>query len=291
MMPLLFAAALFAADAPADLQPKTCDYCEAWNAKHAPVRLHGETFYVGPEGLAVVLIRTPEGAILLDGGLPQSVPLIEANLESLGVALSEVKWIVNSHAHYDHAGGIAALARLTGAKVAASHAGAKALRLGGVTPDDPQAGLGEAAMAYPPVKDVVEIDDGGTITLGGITLTAHYTPGHTPGATTWTWRSCEKDQCIDAVYADSLNAVSAEGFRFDSPERLAQFRASIARIRELPCDLVVSVHPAFVKLFERIEARQTAAKDPLLEGGCRAYADDAEKRLDKRLADEAHSPN
>lgn len=273
-----------------DTTPIECGSCEAWNAPQPPFRLHGDSWYVGPHGLSVVLIDTGAGLILLDGALPQSVAGIQANLRALGRDLTEVKWIAVSHAHHDHVGGVAALARLSGARVAASPRAGQALHAGTVPADDPQAGFGDA-MRFPPVAKVVELADGESISLGSITLTAHHTPGHTPGGTTWTWRSCEAGTCLDLVYADSLNAVSAPGFAFSAeggvPARTLQ--RSIAKVRELPCDIMVAVHPGFAGLFDRLEAAQAAGNaSPFIDPhACRNYADQAAERLQARLAQEA----
>lgn len=272
----------------ADTAPKLCAACDDWNAPQAPFRLHGKSFYVGPQGLGAVLIDSGDGLILLDGALPQSAEPIARNIAALGYRIEDVKWIVNSHAHYDHAGGLAALQRMSGAEVAASPRGADALRRGNAPPDDPQYGLGEEANRFPPVPDVVEIGDGETITLGDITLTAHHTPGHAPGGTTWHWRSCAAGECLNLVYADSLTAVSAEDFRFtaDGGARVAEFRRSIDKLRQLPCDILVSTHPSFTGLFER-QARQASPDDHSVfvdAEACRKYADGAERWLDRRLA-------
>src|SRR5262245_39991633 len=120
--------------------PKVCDGCEEWNQPQAPFKLHGRSYYVGTRGLSAVLIQTSDGFIVLDGGLPQSAARIEANIRTLGFKVEHIKLIVNSHAHYDHAGGIARLQRDSGAKVAASASGAAALMSGKATPDDPQYG-------------------------------------------------------------------------------------------------------------------------------------------------------
>ena len=229
--------AVLAAQPSADTAPLACESCAEWNAAQAPFRIHGNSTYVGVGGLSVVLITTSKGLILLDGGLPQSVPLIVSNLRALGRRIEDVKWIGISHAHFDHVGGVAALARLSGARVAASPAAAAALRAGTVQKDDPQAGYGEA-MRFPPVAKVakiVEIADGATIRLGDVTLTAHHTPGHTPGGTSWSWRSCEGAQCATIVYADSLNPISAPGFRFGADRAgLERFRRSIETVESCP---------------------------------------------------------
>lgn len=282
-----------------DLKPKGCQNCIAWNQPQAPFRLHGNSWFVGVTGLSVVVIDTPEGLILLDGGLPESVPLILANLDTLGLDPERVRWILNSHAHYDHAGGIAALARITGARVAAAPLGAKALRLGDVLPEDPQRGLGDFMKFAPVAAEVVEIADGGTVELGGVTVTAHHTPGHTPGGVSWSWDSCVPagaQDCVKLVFGDSLNAVSAPDFRFSSSgersARIAEFRQSIATLRGLRCDVLVPAHPNGGDLFARLQASggPEAAADSrrfVDPKACQAYADGAGMRLQQRLEDEA----
>lgn len=282
--------AVLAAQPSADTAPLACESCAEWNAAQAPFRIHGNSYYVGVGGLGVVLITTSKGLILLDGGLPQSVPLIVSNLRTLGRRIEDVKWIGISHAHFDHVGGVAALARLSGARVASSPAAAAALRAGTVQKDDPQAGYGEA-MRFPPVAKVakiVEMADGATIRLGDVTLTVHHTPGHTPGGTSWSWRSCEGAQCVTIVYADSLNPISAPGFRFGADRAaLERFRRSIETVRKLPCDVLVTPHPGFSELFEKRAARDRGEGNPLIDpAGCRNYAADVATKLDKRLADE-----
>lgn len=272
---------------------KTCDSCAEWNTPHEPFKVFGNTYYVGVAGLSVVAIKSSDGVILLDGGLPQSATLVEANLRKLGLRITDVRVIVNSHAHYDHAGGIAALQRWSGARVLASADGALALARGEVDARDPQAGFGAENNAFPPVAQVESVADGGHVRVGDVTLTAHLTPGHTPGSTTWTWRSCEGSRCLDIVYADSLNPVAAPGFRFTGDashaSREAEFRGSIAKVGALPCDILLTVHPGFGGLDEKLAARRKRpAEDPFVDrGACRAYAADAARRLDARVAEEA----
>ncbi len=191
-----------------------CDPCDEWNGARQPFRVHGNTWFVGTAGLGAILISSPEGHILIDGGLPQSAALIAKNVEVAGFRLQDVKLILNSHTHYDHAGGIAALVRATGAQVAASPASKRALERGGPMEDDPQFAFGAAQNNFAPVADVRAIQDGETLKVGALSVTAHFTPGHTPGGTSWGWRECEGERCLNLVYADSLNSVSAPGFRF-----------------------------------------------------------------------------
>lgn len=297
---VLFAGALVALPSPSSAARPfladpavACEACVEWNVPRVPFRIFGNTYYVGVAGLSAVLITSEKGHILLDGGLPQSAPLIHDNIRALGFRTEEVRLIVNSHAHFDHAGGIAALQRYSHAEVAASAAGAKALSAGQPLADDPQYGFGPKANAFPAVPRVRAVQDGETLRVGPLSITAHLTPGHTTGSTTWTWRSCEGPRCLDVVYADSLNPVSAPGYRFSGGPKsagiVAGFRQSIATVAALPCDLVLSVHPDLVSLEEKQKARAARPKgpDPFVDPrGCRTYAKEAAQRLDTRLAEE-----
>ena len=271
-----------------------CESCPAWNGDRAPFRVFGNTYYVGTAGLSSILITSGEGHVLIDGGLPQSAPLIDAHIRRLGLRSEDVKLILNSHAHFDHAGGIAALQRASGARVAASAPAAQAMERGGPVSDDPQAGFG-TAMAFPAVKGVDVIQDGETLRVGPLAVTAHLTPGHTPYGTTWTWRSCEGDRCWNVVYADSLTPVSAPGFRYTGdathPSIVESFRRSIATIAGLPCDILLAPHPGFAQLDEKLARRGKGEADAFVDGGaCRAYAEAATKALDARLAEETRRP-
>lgn len=271
--------------------PIACTLCEEWNQPREPFKIFGETYYVGTEGLSSVLLASDDGHILIDGALPQSAALIDGNIRQLGFRTEDVRFILSSHAHFDHVGGVAALARASGATVVSSPEGAKAFRKGSAIEEDPQFGYADTD-GFPPVDDVRVLRDGEVLKLDAQALTVHFTPGHTPGGTTWSWRSCEGDRCVDMVYADSLTAVSAPGFRFTGdethPSIVDTFRASIAKVANLPCDIVIAAHPGFTNLFENLERRERgegvdAFVDP---NGCRAYAEGATRTLDKRIADE-----
>lgn len=279
------------ADTASDMAPIDCDACADWNRDQAPFRILGDTYYVGVHGVSSVLIHTRDGLILLDGDLPQSVPLIVAHIRALGFHVNDVRWILSSHAHFDHAGGIAALQRLSGANVAASTLAAPVLRTGLLPADDPQYDGGKG-RGFPPIAHVHATLDGEVIRLGGVAVTAHYTPGHTPGGVTWTWQSCDPWRCRDIVYADSLNAAPVGDFRFDDPSRHPRpadvLRRSIDVVRGLPCDAIVSVHPGFTDVFAKAAAN---ARDPAHNAfvdpnGCRAYADGALAALDAELKKE-----
>jgi metallo-beta-lactamase class B len=288
---MLLAATAPAQDAPGVKPDKAirCDACDGWNRPHEPFRVFGNTYYVGVAGLSAVLIASNDGLILLDGGLPQSAPFVDRNIRALGFRTEMVRMIVNSHAHFDHAGGIAALQRASGAAVAASKAGAQALERGEPVPDDPQYGFGRKSTAFPPVARVRVVADGETLRVGDLALTAHLTPGHTPGSTTWTWRSCEGARCLDLVYADSLNAVSSPEFRFtDHPGLVEGFRRSIDKVKSLPCDILLSVHPEFSNLDKKLQLREQGARpDPFIDANsCNAYAQAASRSLERRIAQE-----
>jgi metallo-beta-lactamase class B len=272
--------------------PKACSSCEQWNQPQAPFRIFGNTYYVGVAGLTSILITSREGLIVLDGALPQSADRIAGNIRKLGFRVEDVRLIVNTHTHYDHAGGIAALQRQSKAIVAASPASRLALLRGEPTEDDPQYSFGKQETWFPSVAQLRVVEDREVLHVGPLAITAHFTPGHTPGGTTWTWRSCEDKRCVDIVYADSLNAVSAPGFRFTDesahPGRVAEFGNSIARVAGLPCDVLLSPHPELFDLESKLERRrQRPQVNPFIDPqGCKAYAAKARQRLDRRIAEE-----
>lgn len=269
-----------------ELTSVQCALCDEFNQPQLPFKIYGNTWYVGTRGLSALLVTGPEGHVLLDGGLPQSAPLIRKNIESLGFRLQDVKLILNSHAHYDHSGGIAALQKLSGAMVAASADSKRQMMAGTNTEDDPQYDPKLAVLVSPPSR-VKLVADRETLQVGPLRLTAHLTPGHAPGSTTWTWRSCERGVCRDIVYADSLNPVSTDGFHFTGsasrPDISRTLRDSIARVAGLPCDVIVSVHPGFTDTFGKLAAR-TPDRNPFVDqAGCKAYAADALRALDRRI--------
>jgi metallo-beta-lactamase class B len=286
---LLLALAFLGSAAQAKDGAVNCDNCAKWNQPVKPFNVYGNTWYVGTDGLSSVLITGPRGHILIDGALPQSAPLIEANIKALGFKMEDVKLIVNSHAHWDHAGGIAALQRASGAVVAASAAGARSLQSGTHGKDDPQY-YADSPVHVPKVAKVKVVRDGETVRVGPIGIAAHMTPGHTPGGTSWSWASCEGQRCMHLVYADSLNPISRDGFNFTgkggAPDISASFARSIAKVAALKCDIVLSAHPNGVDILGKAAAR-TPEKNPFIDAeGCRTYAAGAAKLLDERLARE-----
>ena len=215
-----------------------CADCAAWNAPHAPLRLFGDTYFVGTAGLSALLVTSPAGHVLIDAGLPESAPRIRENVRALGFRLEDVKLIVTSHAHFDHAGGVAELQRASGATVAASPWSARVMTTGAPAPEDPQY---RVALRYPAVANVQVIADGDTLRVGPLALVAHFTPGHTPGGTSWTWRACEGARCLDVVYADSQTPVSADGFLFTRSAAYPTAVAAVARAAEHRAEEVLQV--------------------------------------------------
>ena len=173
----------------------------------------------------------------------------------------------------------------------ASPAAARALRQGHPTLEDPQY-QSSLKAPFAPVKNVETVEDRTTLQIGPLAITPQFTPGHTPGATTWTWRSCEGTRCLDIVYADSLTPVSDDGFRFTGDEKrpsiVDTFRRSITRVEELPCDVILAPHPEFIALpGKRARLQERPDVNPFIEeNACRTFAATARKRLEQRVADE-----
>lgn len=267
------------------LQPIAPEYAQQWLAVEVPTRIHGNTYFVGFGGLTVVLISTSDGLVLVDGALPQAVPAIEDNIRRLGFRIEDVKYILSTEPHYDHSGGLAALARDTGATVVASPAAAAVLRRGRSGADDPQAASLET---FPPVERVRALRDGEMLRLGDVAITARATPGHTPGSMSWSWRSCEGGDCKDVVFGSSLNPIGADGYRFTDPANRAlvdDFRATFASLRAIPCDILLTAHPSHSGGDAHMaQLRQGVTPNPFIDPtACRAYADKYEVLFERRL--------
>ncbi len=284
---LSFAQPQFIAD-----PPHTCGDCATWNKPREPFRVFGNTYYVGTDGLSALLVTGDAGHILLDAGLSQSAPLIDANIRKLGFKTQDVKLIVVSHGHFDHAGGVHALQRFTGAKVAASASTALALQRGENTIDDPQFGFGKEFNGFPAVKDVEVAGDQQKLSVGTLAIIAHMIPGHAPGSTAYTWQSCEEGKCLNMAYVDSLTSPSAPGFKYAT--RLESFQRSIEKVAALPCDIVLSPHPQFTQVDAKLKRRaelKGQGPDPFIDAnGCRAYAAQGMKGLKARMAEESKPP-
>jgi metallo-beta-lactamase class B len=257
-----------------------CKDWDDWDKPAPPVRIHANTYLVGTCGISAILITGNQGHILIDGGTEKGADLIARNIQRLGFRMSDVKIILHSHEHFDHIGGIGRLQQLSGAQLFASAAAAPVLRSGTAGTGDPQAGMHKP---FPSARVDRVIVDGEAVRLGNLTLFAVATPGHTPGALSWHWGSCDGGVCRQIVYADSLTPVSRDDYRFgDHSDYLAAFRASIAKVAALDCDILLTPHPSASKMVVRLGRARIDDPDQ-----CRGYADSLGKALDERLAKEA----
>jgi metallo-beta-lactamase class B len=263
--------------------PLFASACKDWDdydKPAPPVRIFGNTYLVGTCGISSILITDPAGDILIDGGTEKDADLIADNIDKLGFSIKDVRYILSSHEHYDHAGGIAKLERMSNAQLVASAAAAAALNNGMPSREDPQAGL---KQGFPAAHVDRVIQDGEQVRLGNVVLTAVLTPGHTPGATTWRWGSCQSGVCRQIVYSSGLGAASDETYRFsDHPAYLAAFRASIAKTAALPCDILLTPHPSASDMVKRLQRASVENPD-----ACRDYAAGLTQALDARIAKES----
>jgi metallo-beta-lactamase class B len=238
----------------------------SWKEAQQPLQIFGNAYYVGARGVSAILITSADGHVLLDGPMQENVAMVVANIKTLGFRIDDVKLILNSHAHFDHAGGIAELQRLSGATVAARAPSVQVLEQGRVGPNDPQYGV---LPEMPAVRSVQTIKDGDTLRVGSLALTAHATAGHSPGGTTWTWQSCQGGRCLNMIYVDSLSAASGDGFLFSRstqyPAVLSDFEASFTTIAALPCDILLTPHPDVSDLWQRLARRDQGEADALID--------------------------
>ena len=257
-----------------------CDGSDDWQKPAPPVRIHGNTYLVGTCGISSILITDPAGDVLIDGGTEADADLIADNVRKLGFRITDIKYLLLSHEHFDHAGGLAKLQRLTGAQLVASPGQAEVLTSGVPAKDDPQSGV---LKPFPPAHVDRVLRNGEMIRVGNIAVSATATPGHTSGALTWHWGSCDGGVCRQIVYADSLTPVSAPAYRFsDHPLYVSAFRESLARVAKLDCDILLTPHPGASDM-----PRRLALGRPLLDpNACRDYAAQRTKDLDEQLASE-----
>jgi metallo-beta-lactamase class B len=228
----------------------------AWNQPVKPFRIIGNIYYVGVSGVSSFLIETPQGAILLNGGFPETAPLIAKSISELGFILTDVKYLLNSHAHYDHCGGLSELKRRSGARMIASKGDSATL-------------ASSKDSLFPPVKVDRIIGDRETVKLGDVTLTAHLTLGHTKGCTTWTTTVSEAGKTYQVVFYCSTTVAGNQLVNNRKyPEIVTDYERSFAELRKLPCDVFLAPHGGF---FHRDEKRAR-----LLNGNLEAFVDSTE---------------
>jgi metallo-beta-lactamase class B len=279
-----FAAALLLGAA--TLHAQSDPTSRSWNQ---PYRIAGNLYYVGASDVTSFLIATPKGHILLDSGFAETVPIIQANVKKLGFRMEDVKILLNSHAHYDHAGGLAALKEMTGATLAASAADAEQLARGGK--DDPHIGNDGLFAA---VRADRILKDGDTVSLGGSTLTAHLTPGHTRGCTTWTMRVKDGDKTEDVVFVCSTSVLPGVRLTDNAkyPKVGEDYGKTFQTLKALPCDIFLAPHASFYDgLGKAARLREGAKENPFVDPkGYREYVEKSEKRYLDLLQAERDAP-
>lgn len=260
-----------------------------------PFRIAGNFYYVGANDVTAFLITGPEGHVLIDGGYPGTARMIMASIAELGFDTRDVKILLNSEPHYDHAGGLAELQKASGAEVWASDASAAAIETGGIGPDSywpTKLFVWTRIARYPPTRVHHRFKDGDTIRLGPIELTAHITGGHTKGCTSWSFPVRDGERELQVVHACSLTVFSGL-VRLVEPERYPGIRADYERtfrvLRSLPVDIWVTTHARrfdrYRKFVERAKAEDPVA--PFIDReGYLAYIASAEESFRKVLAEQ-----
>ncbi|TPG13072.1 subclass B3 metallo-beta-lactamase [Sphingomonas oligophenolica] len=247
----------------------------AWSEPTAAFPILGPIHYVGTKGLAAYLIKTRDGAILIDATLEQNVAAIERNIASVGVPIHGVKILLNSHAHFDHAAGLAQLQRDSGARLAVMDGDARAIATG-----RPPSVVSYGLVTFPAARVDRELHDGDTVTLGGITLTAIKTPGHTAGCTTWTMPVRERGRTLVVMFPCSLTVagnqlVGNPGY----PGIVTDFRSSFARLATMTADVLLPAHPELADVMAHraqvVAGRRDAFVDPGALGRMVAVAREA----------------
>ena len=246
-----------------------------------PFRIAGNLYYVGATDVAAFLITGPDGHIVLDGGYPSTAPMIIASIAKLGFSIKDVKVLLNSEPHPDHAGGLGVLQRASGAELWASEASAYSLASGGDDPDlilPLRVLVRIGVVGYPPMRVDHRFKDGDTIRVGPIALTAHVTAGHTRGCTSWSFPVRDGDRMLNVVSACSLTVVAVGRY----PEQGADLERSFRVLRSLPADIWVTAHARRWGRYRKFVARGTAKNpvDPFIDPeGYRAFIDAAEAEL------------
>ncbi|MFL5578987.1 MAG: subclass B3 metallo-beta-lactamase [Gemmatimonadaceae bacterium] len=252
----------------------------AWNQPVAPFRIVGNVWYVGAADIASYLITSPRGHVLIDGGFVETAPQILRNIRTLGFRPGDVRTLLTTHPHYDHAGGLARVKRETGARLLASAPDAPVLEQGGRN----DFFFKDSVFHYPRVRVDGTVRDGDTLRVGTTLLTAHVTPGHTRGCTTWTARVDDAGTPRDVVV---LCSASVPGYELVDPPAypgiVEDYERTFRALRALPCDVPLAAHGAFFGLAAK-RARAGTSPNPFVDpDGCRRMIDDAERSFRRRL--------
>ncbi|MDQ6913654.1 MAG: subclass B3 metallo-beta-lactamase [Verrucomicrobiota bacterium] len=253
----------------------------AWNQPVPPFKIIGNIYYVGAREVCSYLITTPAGHIVLDGGFVETAPQIEANIAQLGFRLADVKILISSHAHLDHAGGLAELKEKTGAKFMAMKEDADLLARGGK--DD---FAFRDRLLFPPVTADRELRDGDKVDLGDVTLIARLTPGHTKGCTSWTTQVEENGRKYDVVFVGS---TSVPGYTLlgnpKYPNMKDDYEKTFALMKKLPCDVFLASHGSFFSLVEKSKLlAQRPSQNPFIDpNGYRKFIEQTDRAFHEQL--------
>jgi metallo-beta-lactamase class B len=259
----------------------------SWNAPFKPFHVIGNIYYVGPSGVSSFLITTPQGNIILDTGFEMTVPRIQASVAQLGFKLSDIKIILNTHAHIDHAGGDALMKKLTGAKIMMCEAEAALLASGGTNDFTPYS---PAMMGYPPAQTDRILRDGDTVTLGGTTLTCHLTPGHTKGCLTWTMDATEAGKVYHVLFFSSTSILPGVPLVNNPkyPNIAEDLTKTYRKLKALPCDVFLAPHASMFGLAEKATRLERGENpNPFIDpAGYRNFIKESEAKFLKQLAEE-----
>jgi len=260
-----------------------------WTEPNPPFRVIGNVYYVGSRGLGSYLITTSEGDILINSSLENSIPLIRASVEKLGFRFTDIKILLISHAHWDHCAGSARLKKLTGAKYMVMDADVPVVESGGRS--DFQYG-NDPHNLYPPAKVDRVLHDGDVVRLGDAALTAHLTPGHTRGCTTWTMKAREGGRSYNVVIVGSPN-VNA-GYRLvhnAKYPRIAQdYERTFRVLQSLPCDVFLGAHGSYFDMEAKYGHMKSGGPNPFIDpDGYKNYVAERERAFRTELARQSAS--
>jgi metallo-beta-lactamase class B len=255
-----------------------------WTAPHVPFRVIGNVYYVGSKDLASYLITTSEGLILINSNLTSSVPSIRKNIETLGFHFKDVKILLISHAHWDHAAGSAEIRRLTGAKYMVMDADVSSIESGGKT--DFHYGSIDSSH-FPATKVDRVLHDGDEVKLGSVVLVAHKTPGHTKGCTTWTIRLREDAKAYNVVIVGSPNVNT--GYKLvgnaEYPTIAQDYELTFRTLKGLPCDVFLGAHGAYFGMDAKFPRMKPGAANPFVDpAGYSSYVAEREQAFRTELA-------
>jgi metallo-beta-lactamase class B len=254
-----------------------------WTAPFPPYRIMGNLYYVGSKGLASYLITTPQGDILINSSFEENVPLIRASIEKLGFHFRDVKILLISHAHSDHCAGSALVKKLTGAKYMVMEGDVPVVESGGK--EDFNYGK-SAAQWYPPVKVDRVLHDGDQVKLGNVVLTAHLTPGHTKGCTTWTMEITEGGKSYHVVIVGSPNVNP--GYKLVNnasyPQIAQDYERTFSTLKALPCDIFLGAHGDYFGMLAKYARLQQGGRNPFIDpDGYKSFVAEKEQAFEAEL--------